>query len=372
MRGNSKIIGPLQETSLTDAIGVFDTFDQYNSNILDTWPITAYPTQGTITPSTTSVTEGSAVTFTVSVNNQFTGNMYYVVSGGANGADFAENASGSFSVTNGSGTFNLTLIADGITEGDTFQVQLRRDSTSGLLFDTTASISVTDAAAPTGEDLRSAFWPISEFQNNDGLNNTTSNYSVSEVQQNYTGTGSLYLIHKATGATTFYNDAPVACIQIVNSSGTSIVEQWWFGTSNDGKGWTTHTAEYNFGAIGTGINITPATASTYSYVTSVVNGTTADRFSLVTSTGSASTGAADGIAEPTGPMTLGEQTVPQSLNTYYMYRETSGAQVPFCTLCRSPSRTWSAGERIRIAYIIGNFASANYYTPTDTFFVGIA
>lgn len=372
MRRNSGFIGPKTNSSIEDANGVHDVFDQYNSNILDSWPITAYPTQGTITPSTTSVTEGNAVTFTVSVNNQFTGDMYYSVTGGPTDADFAENASGSFSVTNGSGTFDLTLIADGIAESDTFQVQLRRDSTSGTLFDTTASISVTDAAAPAGEDIRSVFWPISEFQNNDNSTNTTTNYSVSEVQQDYTGTARLYLAHKATGAVTYYNDAPVACIQVLNPAGTSIVEQWWFGASNAGKGWTTDTYEYNFGAIGTGLNITPATASTFSYVVSVINGAVADRFTLATSTSSVSTGAADGIAEPTGPMPLGEQTVPQSLNTYYMYRETSGAQVPFCTFCRSPIRTWTAGERIRIAYIIGNFSTANYYTPTDTFFVGIA
>lgn len=372
MRRNSGFIGPKTKALISSAIGVHDVFDQYNSNILDSWPITAYPTQGTITPSTTSVTEGNAVTFTVSVNNQFTGNMYYSVIGGPTDADFFENASGSFSVSNGSGTFDLSLTADGIAEGDTFQVQLRRDSTSGLLFSTTASISVTDAAAPTGEDIRSAFWPISEFQNNDGASDTSSNYSVSEVQQDYSGTGSLYLIHKATGATTFYNDVPIACIQILNSSGTGIVEQWWFGDFGDGKGWTTHTVEYNFGAIGTGINITPAAASTYSYVTSVVNGSTADRFCLASTTGSSATGAVDGIAEPTGPMPLGEKTVAQSLNTYYMYRETSGAVVPYCALCRSPSRTWTGGERIRIAYIIGNVATTNYYTPTDTLFVGIA
>ena len=224
-----------------------------------------------------------------------------------------------------------------------------------------------------GEDLSAAFFSVAEFQNNDGASDTSSNYSVSEIQSSYSGTGRLYLIHKATGATTFYNDAPVACIQVLNSAGTSVNEQWWFGTSNDGQGWTTHTAEYNFGAIGTGINITPSqAASNYTYTTNVVDGQVADRFTLSSSTGSAQTGAVDGIAEPSGPMTLGEKTVAQSLNTFYMFRETSGAQIPFCTLCRSPSRTWTGGERIRIAYIIGNVATANYYTPDDTFFFGIA
>ena len=110
----------------------------------------------------------------------------------------------------------------------------------------------------------------------------------------------------------------------------------------------------------------------YSYPTSVVNGTTANLFALVTTTCSSSTGAVDGIALPTAPMTVGQATVPQSSNTYYMMRETSGASIPFCSLCRSPSRIWTAGERIRVAYIIGNIGNANYYNPTDTFFIGIA
>lgn len=154
MIGNLGIIGVKKNAQSSGLSGKADLVDQFNANIEDNWPITAYATQGTITPSTTSVTEGNAVTFTVSVNNWFTGTLYYVVTGGPTDADFEENASGSFSVTNGSGTFDLTLVADGIAESDTFQVQLRRDSTTGLLFDTTATISVTDAAlAVVGEAM---------------------------------------------------------------------------------------------------------------------------------------------------------------------------------------------------------------------------
>lgn len=233
-------------------------------------------------------------------------------------------------------------------------------------------MAASAGGAAAGEDLYNSFYSVAEFQNNDGLNDTNSNYSVSEVQQNYSGTGRLYLIHKATGATSFYNDAPIACIQVLNASGTSINQQWWFGASNNGQGWTTHTSEYLLGAIGSGVNINPAqAASNYSYSTNVVNGATADRFTLATSTSSSNTGAVDGIAQPSSPMTLGEKTMPQSFATYYMYRETSGATVPQCSLCRSPSRTWVGGEIIRIAYIIGNISTANYYTPDDTFFLGI-
>ena len=105
MRRNSGIIGKLQKIRNDDAPGVHDTFDQYNSNKLEIWPITAYPTQGTITPSTTSTTEGQIVTFTVSVNNKFTGTMYYSISNTSmTDIDFAPaSINGSFSLTDGSG-----------------------------------------------------------------------------------------------------------------------------------------------------------------------------------------------------------------------------------------------------------------------------
>ena len=231
--------------------------------------------------------------------------------------------------------------------------------------------SAGEEAAP-GENLYSAFYSVAEYQNNDSASDTSSNYSVSEVQQNYSGTGRLYLIHKATGGTSFYNDAPIACIQVLDAAGTTVNQQWWFGASGGGQGWYTHTSEHNLGSIGSGVNITPAqAAANYTYTTAVVNGATADRFTLASSTSSNDTGAVGGISEPSSPMTLGEKTMAQSGTTFYMYRETSGAQVPFCSLCRSGSRTWTGGERIRIAYIIGNFATANYYTPDDTFFLGI-
>jgi len=230
------------------------------------------------------------------------------------------------------------------------------------------------AGGGSGEDLYNAFYSVAEFQNNDSMNETTSNYSVSEVQQNYSGTGRLYLIHKATGATSYYNDAPIACIQVLNESGTSINQQWWFGSAtNIGQGWTTHTSQHNLGSVGSGVSITPSQAeSNYLFINAVALGNTANRFTIAHSTSSSDTGAAGGISQPSSPMTLGEKTMSQGTTyDYYMYRETSGATVPFCSLCCSPSRTWTSGEIIRIAYIIGNVGTTNYYTPDDTFFLGI-
>jgi hypothetical protein len=65
------------------------------------------------------------------------------------GGDFTDGLlSGSFTVTNSSGLFVKTLVADGSAEGEAFSVSLRSGSTSGSVLSTTSTITVTDAAAP--------------------------------------------------------------------------------------------------------------------------------------------------------------------------------------------------------------------------------
>lgn len=67
-------------------------------------------------------------------------------------------------------------------------------------------------------------------------------YDVAEVQQgNFSGSGRVYLAHKATSPTTFYSDAPIAAVQIL-SSGGSVLQTWAFNTSTGGSGstWTEH------------------------------------------------------------------------------------------------------------------------------------
>jgi len=114
---------------------------------------------GTISPSTTNVTEGNQVTFTCTISGSYSGTAYYTinnVTGTMSTADFSDAAlSGSFTVTSGSGSFAKTLVADGVAEGEEFSVSLRINSTSGTILATTATITVTDAAAPTGYTLTS-------------------------------------------------------------------------------------------------------------------------------------------------------------------------------------------------------------------------
>ena len=336
----------------------------------------------TITPSTLTPSEGQSVTVNVATTNVPDGTtLYMTVENVSNGepADDFDTSEFTVSITSGSGSNTIATIADGYTEGsEQFVIRARLDSYAGTIIGSSSTITISDTSTgtpePQGEDLSSSFFSIAEFVNSDGAADTTSNYSVSEVQSSYSGTGRLYLIHKSAPGTTsdssFYYDAPVACIQVLNDSGTVVNQQWWFGTSGNPAGWETYTAELNLGT--SGISLTPSQAATNYTYTAIGNGATVGRFTLATSTSSDDTGAADGIAEPTGPMTLGEKTMVQSVGTYYMYREMSGGNLDRCVLGRSTSRTWSGGERIRIAYIIGNRPTAGVYDANDTFFVGIA
>jgi hypothetical protein len=98
----------------------------------------------TVTPA--SINEGSSGTFTV--NNLGSAGTYFftVLNGTTDNADFTA-TSGSFttSTLNGSGSFNITPVADRVTEGSqTFQVQIRTSSTSGPVILTSASVTIND------------------------------------------------------------------------------------------------------------------------------------------------------------------------------------------------------------------------------------
>lgn len=108
-----------------------------------------------ISPSTTSVNEGSGVTLTVTTTGFGTGNLFWTItaiSGTINNADFsapgaAASAGGSVAITNNSGSFSLTLANDLTTEGaESFAVQLRTGSNSGPIVATSATITINDTS----------------------------------------------------------------------------------------------------------------------------------------------------------------------------------------------------------------------------------
>jgi len=85
--------------------------------------------------STTIVNEGSSVTFTVTTTGISTGTtLYYTTTGPVSATDFSNNSlSGSFVISNNTGSIVRTLVSDGIFENEDFTLEIRTTSTSGAI-----------------------------------------------------------------------------------------------------------------------------------------------------------------------------------------------------------------------------------------------
>jgi hypothetical protein len=198
-------------TEGTETLSIQVSFAGFNLGTAQTLTITdtsLTPTSGTISPSTTTITEGNAVTFTCTINNSFTGTAYYSVNnvtGTMSTADFADSLlSGSFAVTNGSGSFSKTLVADGVAEAESFSVSLRYGSIFGTIFATTSTITVTDAAVPT----------IITLPTSSSVNDPIS----AQVCTYYTDNSLSGLTYSASST------------RIINSTGTVVTAAWCYGT----------------------------------------------------------------------------------------------------------------------------------------------
>jgi hypothetical protein len=109
-----------------------------------------------VTPSVTSVNEGSIVTFTVTTTGVANGTVLYwtalQVSGTISASDFSDAAlSGSFTVNNNTGTITRTIAADRSTESiDIFQLEIRRSSITGTIVATSDSVTINDTSKDVG------------------------------------------------------------------------------------------------------------------------------------------------------------------------------------------------------------------------------
>jgi hypothetical protein len=388
MRRNSGIIGQKQQISLTSASGIHEIFDNYNGKIDGKWPIVKKVT--TISNSNgTTFPEGSTSTFSITTEGFNNGDIVYWTIANVSGtslsaADFDLGLSGSITITNNTTSVAIKPTADGLAENNVVKLQIRLGSTSGLVLNETGNLTVTDAALPAGVDITTSFYEISNrFIDSQSYMGTTSDYNgpydVGQVQTNFIGTGRVYIGVKVTASTTFYNDVPIAGVQII--SGTTLVASWIFNTSTGGSGsaWQTYTSQIG-GTSTQGFPVTPATASGYTY-TSITTSASVVRFSWATSTGSSYTGATDGIGDTYklsadgGSNTLapvGDAQISQTTSTYYAYRETSGATRYSGTVMRSPTYTFSGGEYIRVIHALtGPTSMASTMDGTDSIYVAV-
>jgi len=159
------VSGPVVNT--TDAITINDT--SLNP------PSATY----TATPAADNVNEGSPLTINVATTNVSDATtLYWTVT---NATDFAT-SSGSFTINSNAGSFTVTPTADTTTEGaETFQVQIRTGSVSGVIVETSSSITINDTSTTP------AFTPdytitVTNSGNSYNLSGTDRNGAVSGSQ----------------------------------------------------------------------------------------------------------------------------------------------------------------------------------------------
>lgn len=175
-------------------------------------------------------------------------------------------------------------------------------------------------------------------------------YDVHEMFFNQTaGNYRIYIVHKATTTTTFYNDTPIGGIQILDIEGTPLHTVQPFTT-------TFQTLPYESQSIYAPGYYANAVGSSF---VSCPNNGAADQFNVRSSTSSSYTGAEGGIdltqyGGGTGenrPLPVGEGTMAQYDTINYLYREASGSLRNYYSVART-TNTYSipAQGSIRIAF----------------------
>lgn len=101
-----------------------------------------------ITPSSTSVNEGTTVTYTINTSGFGTGTLYWTNSGTSAGSDFSDGLnSGTISITANTGTLTRTTTNDLTTEGsETLIINLRTGGVAGPIVSTASTVTITDSS----------------------------------------------------------------------------------------------------------------------------------------------------------------------------------------------------------------------------------
>ena len=149
----AKSVNTARDGSIYIAGYTYGSIDgQSNNGLVDAFIAKLNSTKNyTLTPSATTINEGSALTTTVNTTYVLSGTaLYYSLSGtGINTPDFSSGSmTGSGSVaSNGSFSFSHTLANDLITEGtETLEIKLFSDSDRTVQVGSTASVSIADTS----------------------------------------------------------------------------------------------------------------------------------------------------------------------------------------------------------------------------------
>ena len=125
-------------------------YDSQNlvSNVIER--STAHPlfAEATITPSSTSVNEGSSVTFNITTEEVADSTtLYWGVIGSATAADFSTSLTGTFTVNSSAGVVTCTTLGDTTTEGvETFKLGVYTDAARTIDIGTSVDVTINDTS----------------------------------------------------------------------------------------------------------------------------------------------------------------------------------------------------------------------------------
>lgn len=203
--------------TVTNNLVTYDTQSPYVEYYVT--PPTVTVVSATVTPSTFTGSEGSAISFTIVGTNTTNGTYYYTIEQASGSTaiattDFTSaSLSGSFTITSGSGSFNITPSKDLTTEGtETFSVAVRQTSITGPIIGASDEITITDVSlTPTVTPASSSLdegASLSFTAANLGIdgtyywtinNTTTANADFSTTSGSFTVSGSTGGIENGTG-----------------------------------------------------------------------------------------------------------------------------------------------------------------------------
>ena len=361
--------------SYTTTSGIHDLHDQYLHNKIGNWDNRQIVS---VTPNTTTINEGASVSFTIVTSGIPDGGTInwgiITISGTTMGADDFSNLGGAnpilgqmhHEINSNTCTVTLTTEGGGGTENNTFQFYAQVSYGAEGSRVTSSVITVTDLV---GTDLTADWYDMCDNVIIDSSwGDYTGAWDVSEVEIGNSGSYQMIIALKNTSSTTYYNDICIAAVQIVNSSNTN--QQIWIMT-NSAQSWT-RTTSADSGTSGAKPNRTISSADGLTY-SNMGSGNNIQYIGWANSTGSSYTGMAAGIATNTTNLTVGNGTMSQSGNNYYWYAEVSGSTRYSCRYMKSPSHTFSSGDKIRICYSVCIPSSmSSTVTGNDSIWLGLA
>ena len=198
----------------------------------------------TITPSTSSVNEGSSVTWTISAIGFGTGTLYWTNSGTTTGSDFSDGVnSGSIAITSDAGTLTKTLLSDLSTEGsETIIIQIRTGSTSGTVVGTSNTVTVADTSYSS--QSYSVYFNTAasglSVAHNTALDLSSGDFTIEcWYYKNTTSVNGEYIVAKSGNAGNRFHAYCIVSsgtntysFNLGNSTGASIIQGFSFGTLN--------------------------------------------------------------------------------------------------------------------------------------------